>query len=71
MTSEHDFSRFELMLIHRLESLEQLTKEQHVAFENLRVDFVTHKTTINTRVALVGTLFAAAVTVANLLIKLL
>lgn len=71
MTNDSDFSRFELMLIHRLSTLEELTKEQHVAFENLRVDFVTHKTTINTRVGLIGTLFAAAVTVANLLIKLL
>ena len=57
MTAENDFSRFELMLIHRLETLETLTKEQHAAFEDLRVDFVTHKTTINTRVTLVSAIF--------------
>ena len=71
MTDNSDFSRFELMLMHRLETLETLAKEQHSAFEDLRVDFVTHKTTINTRVALVGTLFGVAVTIANLLIQLL
>lgn len=71
MTENSDFSRFELMLMHRLETLETLTKEQHAEFEDLRVDFVTHKTTINTRVGLVGTLFAAAATIANLLIHLL
>jgi hypothetical protein len=59
------------MLIHRLETLEALTKEQHLAFENLRVDFVTHKTTINTRVALVGTIFAFIVSAANVLINFL
>ena len=69
--TNNDFSRFELMLIHRLQTLEALTKEQHESFENLRVDFVTHKTTINTRTALVGTLFGVLVTVANLLINLI
>lgn len=67
--TDSDFSRFELMLIHRLDTLEALTKEQHVAFEDLRVDFVTHKTTINTRTALIGTLFGAAITLTNLLIN--
>jgi hypothetical protein len=57
------------MLIHRLEQLEALTKEQHASFEDLRVDFVTHKTTINTRVALIGTLFSVVVTIANVLIN--
>jgi len=56
------------MLIHRLETLEQLTKEQHKSFEDLRVDFVTHKTTINTRTTMIGTIFGALVTLANLLI---
>jgi len=69
--TDNDFSRFELMLMHRLETLETLAKEQHAAFEDLRVDFVTHKTTINTRTALVGSLFAVAVTIVNLLFKLL
>lgn len=68
MSDDNDFSRFELMLIHRLGALETLTKEQHRAFEDLRVDFVTHKTTINTRTAIIGTLFGALVTLANLLI---
>lgn len=71
MVQENDFSRFELMLIHRLDKLEQLTKEQHVALEDLRVDFVTHKTTINTRVALVGTIFGAVVTAANVFLHFL
>lgn len=68
MTEDNDFSRFELMLIHRLETLEQLTKEQHKSFEDLRVDFVTHKTTINTRTTLIGTLFGAIVTAANIVL---
>lgn len=68
MTDNSDFSRFELMLIHRLETLEGLTKEQHTAFEDLRVDFVTHKTTINTRTALIGTIFSVLVTAANVLL---
>lgn len=71
MTEDNDFSRFELMLIHRLHTLETLTKEQHSAFEDLRVDFVTHKTTINTRVALTGTVFAVVVTLLNVAINLL
>lgn len=71
MTENNDFSRFELMLIHRLSTLETLTKEQHTEFEDLRVDFVTHKTAINTRVALAGTVFGAVVTLANLLLHLL
>ena len=69
MTEPSDFSRFELMLIHRLTTLETLTKEQHTEFEDLRVDFVTHKTTINTRVALIGTIFSVLVTLANILIN--
>jgi len=69
MANEPDFSHYELMLIHRLESLESLTKEQHASFEDLRVDFVTHKTAINTRTALIGTLFGFAVTIVNILIK--
>lgn len=69
MPDNHDFSRFELMLIHRLETLEALTKDQHLAFENLRVDFITHKTTINTRTALIGTIISVAVTAANLFIN--
>jgi len=69
MNDEHDFSRFELMLIHRLEQLEAIAKDQHRAFEDLRVDFVIHKTTINTRTALIGTILSVAVTAANLLIN--
>ncbi len=65
------FSRFELMLIHRLETLETLTKEQHASFEALRLDFITHKTAINTRVAIIASLFGVTVTVANVLVKLL
>ncbi len=61
------FSRFELMLIHRLETLETLTKEQHQSFEALRLDFITHKTRINTRVAIVGAIFGALVTAGNIL----
>lgn len=72
MTEENnDFSRFELMLIHRLGVLETLTKEQHKSFEDLRVDFVTLKSNINTRVTVYGGIFAAAITIANLLLKLL
>lgn len=71
MADNNDFSRFELMLIHRLSTLEALAQEQHRAFEDLRVDFVTHKTTINTRTTVVGTLFGAIVTIANLLIHFL
>jgi hypothetical protein len=67
-TESSDFSRFELMLIHRLSTLEQLTKEQHQAFEDLRVDFVTHKSAINTRFAIYGTVISAVVTLANLLL---
>jgi len=71
MTESSDFSRFELMLIHRLATLEDLTKEQHTEFENLRVDFITHKTTINTRTALIGTVFAGAITIVNVLLHFL
>ena len=64
-----DFSHYELLLLHRLTQLETLAKEQHLAFENLRVDFITHKTTINTRTALIGTIISVIVTAANLFIN--
>lgn len=71
MTETSDFSRFELMLIHRLETLETLTKDQHEAFEDLRVDFVTHKATINTRVALAGGAFTLLISLINAALHLL
>jgi len=57
------------MLIHRLTTLETLTKEQHTEFEDLRVDFVTHTTPIDPRVALLGTIFSVLVTLANILLN--
>jgi len=72
MTDNHvDFSRFELMLLHRLDALETLTKEQHVTLEELRVDFAIHKTAINTRVAIVGAAFGGVITLVNALLHLI
>ena len=38
---DNDFSRYELMVLHRLEKLEEDTKAAHRAFEDLRVEIVT------------------------------
>lgn len=35
-----DFSRYELMVLHRLTELEADTKSAHLAFEDLRVEIV-------------------------------
>jgi len=64
-----DFSHYELLILHRLDRLDAIAKEQHDAFEALRLDFVTHKTVINTRTALIGTAISVVVTAANLLIN--
>lgn len=37
---DNDFSRYELMVLHRLDKLEEDTKSAHKAFEDLRVEIV-------------------------------
>lgn len=69
MTEPSDFSRFELMLLHRLTTLELLTKEQHAAFEDLRVDLATLKTKVDTRAALMGGGVGIIVSLAAALLK--
>lgn len=58
---EADFSRFELMILHRLETLEELTKDGHKAFEDLRIDVATLRTTVNVRTVTIAAFISLAV----------
>jgi hypothetical protein len=66
-----DFPRFELLIIHRLSALEELTKEQHKAFEDLRVELATLKSVVQTRTTLISGGISLLVAVLALALPLL
>ena len=49
--SDHNLSRYELLVLHRLKELEANAKDVHKAFEELRIDVVTSKSKNEVRMA--------------------
>ena len=69
--SESDFSRYELMVLHRLGTLEGQAQKAHQAVEELRVELATMKSVQQTRTALIATVISAAAAAAAYLVPIL
>ena len=68
MPEQPDFSRYELMVLHRLGTLETETRDMHRAVEELRVSLATLKSEQRTRTAILATGISLVVTLAGALL---